>query len=70
MDRAMLHKNMEIRSKWENVTNEGQESKLGDGTGCTDSGRVGKEVSQVFYTLLLETNQTKTMQTKYLAILT
>ena len=31
--RAMLHKNMEIRSKWENVANEGQEYELWDGVG-------------------------------------
>ena len=52
------------------MANEGQESELGDGTGCPDGGRVGREVSQVFCTLLLETDQTKTMQTKYLATLT
>jgi len=52
------------------VANEGQESELGDGKGCTNGGRVGREVSQVFCTLLIETDQTKTMQTKYLAILT
>ena len=52
------------------MAKEGQESGLGDGAGCTDGGRVGREVSQVFCTLFLETNQTKTMKTKYLAILT
>jgi len=52
------------------VVNEGQESELGDGAGHTDGGMVGREVLQVFCTLFLETNQTKTMQTKYLAILT
>ena len=52
------------------MANEGKESELGDGAGCTDGGRVGREVSQVFYTLFLETDQTKTMQTKYLAMLT
>ena len=52
------------------MANEGKESELGDGIGCIGGKRVGREVSQVFYTLLLETDQTKTMQTKYLAILT
>jgi len=52
------------------VVKEGQESELGDRTGCIDGGRVGREVSQVFCTLFLESDETKTMQTKYLTILT
>jgi len=43
------------------VANERQEYELGDGTGCADGERVSMEVSQVFCTLLLETDQTKIM---------
>ena len=52
------------------MANEGQESELGDGAGCIDGGRVGREVSQVFYTLFSKTDQTKTRKTKDLATLT
>lgn len=39
-----MHKNVEIREKWENVANERQESNLEDKVGCIDGVRVGKEV--------------------------
>ena len=38
--------------------------------GLYDGGRVGRDVLQVLCTLLSKTDQTKTMQTKDLAILT
>ena len=41
----MMHKNVEIRAKGENVANERQESKLEDEVGCMDGVRVGEEVS-------------------------
>ena len=42
--RAMLHKNMEIRAKRENVENVRQESELKDGAGGIDGVRVDREV--------------------------
>ena len=56
----MLHKNVEIREKWENVANEGKESNLEDEVGCIDGGRVGKDGLQVICTQSLKTNQRKT----------
>ena len=52
------------------MANEGQEYELGDGAGCIDGGRVGREVSQVLCMLFSKTDQTKTRKTKDLAILT
>ena len=52
------------------MANERQESKLGDGSGCIDGGRVGREVSQVFYTLFSKIDKMKTRKTKDLPILT
>jgi len=43
----MLHKNMEIRSKWGNVAGVRQESELEGGAGGFDWVGVGREVSQV-----------------------
>jgi len=45
--RAMLHKNMEIRSKSGNIANVRQEIELKDRAGNIDGVGVGKEVSQV-----------------------
>ena len=42
----MMHKNVGIRAKGENVANERQESKLEDEACCMDGVRVGEEVSQ------------------------
>ena len=42
-----MHKNVEIKVKWENVANEKQESKLEDGAGGIDGVGVVKEVSHV-----------------------
>lgn len=70
MDGVMLHKNVEIREKWENVANEGKESWIGGWNRLYDGGRVGREVLQVFYTLFSKIDQTKTRKTKDLAILT
>jgi len=50
MEGAMMHKNLEIRAKGENVANERQESKLEDKEGCMDGVRVGEEVLQVLCT--------------------
>ena len=50
----MMHKNIEIRAKGENVANERQESKLEDEAGCMDGVRVGEEVSQVLFMLFLK----------------
>lgn len=52
------------------MANDGEESELGGWSRLSDGGRVGKKVSQVFCTLFYKTDQTKTMQTKDLAILT
>jgi len=70
MEGARLHKDMEIRSKWENMENEGQESELGDGSGRIDGGRVGKDGLQVICTQSLKTNQRKTKKVRDLVILT
>ena len=67
---ASLHKGMEIRSSRKRMANEGEESELGGWNRLSDGGRVGRKVSQVFCTLFSKTDQTKTMQTKDLAILT
>lgn len=45
--KEMLYKDMGIRSKWENVANEGQESELEDGAGCIDGVWVDEGVLQV-----------------------
>ena len=66
----MLHKNVEIRAKWENVANEGKESWIRGWSRLYDGGRVSREVSQVFCTLFFKIDQTKTRKTKDLAILT
>ena len=70
MEGAMLHKNVEIRKKCENVENEGKESWIRGWSRLYDGGRVGKKVSQVFCTLFSKTDQTKARKTKDLAILT
>jgi len=70
MEGEMLHKNVGIRSNWRSVENEGKAS---GSWGCIrlyDEGRIGRDLLQVIFTLFLKTNQTKTIQTKYLAILT
>ena len=41
----MLHKNVEIRAKRENVANEGKESELGGWSKLSNGGMVGREVS-------------------------
>ena len=66
---AMMHKNVEIRAKWENVENERQESKLEDEAGCIDGVMVGKEVLHMLCTPFLKTDRRKTRKTKDLAIL-
>ena len=66
----MMHKNVEIRAKWRSVANEEKESGSWGWSGLYDEGRIGRDVLQVICTLFLKTNQTNTMQTKDLAILT
>ena len=67
--KAILHKNVEIRVSWESVANGGKKSWVRGWNTLHDGGRVGRDVLQVFCTLLSKTDQTKTMQTKDLAIL-
>ena len=70
MEGARLHKDMGIRSSQKRVENEGDESELEGWSRFSDGGRVGRRVSQAFCTLFSKTDQTKTMHTKDLAILT
>ena len=70
MEGAMMHKNVEIRAKWENVTKEGKKSWIRGWRRLYDVGRIGREVLQVFYTLFSKTERTKTRKTRDLAILT
>jgi len=70
MEGARLHKDVEIRSSWKRAANEGKESGIRGSIRWDDGGGIEREVSHMLYTLFLKTNQTKTMQTKDLAILT
>ena len=53
----MLHKNMEIRAKRENVANVRKESELEDGAGGIDGVQVDREVLQVLCKLFLKLNK-------------
>ena len=53
----MLHKNMEIRAKRENVANVRQESELEDGAGEIDRVLVDREVLQVLCKLFPKLNK-------------
>ena len=66
----MLHKNVEIRSNWKSVVNEGKESGIRGWSRLYDEGRMGKDVLQEFFTLFSETDRTKTRKTRDLSILT
>ena len=70
MEGAMLHKNVEIRSDWKSVANEGKESRIGGWIRLYDEERIGKDVLQVLCTLFLKTDRRKTRKTKDLSILT
>ncbi len=52
------------------MANEREESELGGWRRFSDGGKVSRKASQVFCTLFSKTDETKTMQTKDLAILT
>jgi len=56
MEGAMLHKNVEIRSNWKSVANEGMESRIRGWSRLYDEGRIGRDVLQVLYTLFLKTD--------------
>jgi len=43
MEGAMLHKNVEIRSNWENVSKEGKESRIRGWSRLYDEGRIGRD---------------------------
>ena len=45
MEGAMLHKNVEIRSNWKSVANEGKESRIRGCSRLYDGERVGGNVS-------------------------
>lgn len=66
----MLHKNVEIRSNWKSVANEGKESGIWVWSSLCDEGRIGKDVLQVIFTLSLKTNQRKTGKIRDLSTLT
>ena len=70
MEGAMLHKNVEIRSSWKSVANEGKEFEIRGQSRLYDEGRIGRDVLQVFCTLFSKTNHTKTRKTIDLSILT
>jgi len=70
MEEAMLHKNVEIRSNWKSVVNEGKESRIWGWSRLCDEGRIGRDVLQVIYTLSLKTNQRKTRKIRDLFTLT
>ena len=57
MEGAMMHKNVEIRAKRENVANVRQESELEDKVGCMDGVRIDEEVIQVLCKLFLKLNK-------------
>ena len=70
MEGAMLHKNVEIRSNWKSVANEGKESGIWGWSRLCDVGKIGRDVLQVIFTLFLKTNQIKTRKIRYLSTLT
>ena len=47
MEGARLHKDVEIRSSWKRVTNEGKESRIRGWSRWDDGGRIDREVSQM-----------------------
>ena len=51
-----LHKNVEIRSNWKSVVNEGKESRTRGWSRLYDGGMVGGNVSQVLCTLFPKTD--------------
>ena len=67
---ATLHKNLEIRSNWKSVANEGKESRIWGWIRFCDEGRIGKDVLQVICVLSLKTNQRKTRKIRDLSTLT
>ena len=66
----MLHKNVEIRSNWKSVANEGKESGICGWSRLYGEGRIGKDVLQVLCTLFSKTDRTKTRKTRDLSTLT
>ena len=70
MEGAMLHKNVEIRSNWKSVANEGKESGVLGWSRLYDEGRIGKDVLQVICTLFLKTDRRKTRKIRDLSTLT
>ena len=56
MEGEMLHKNVEIRSNWKSVANEGKESGIRGWSRLYDGGRVGGNVSHVFCTIFSKTD--------------
>ena len=44
MEGAMLHKNVEIRSNWRSVANEGKEYESWSWSRLYDEGRIGRDV--------------------------
>ena len=70
MEGERLHKDLEIRSSWKRVANEGKESGIIGWSRWDDGGRIDREVLQILCTLFLKTDRRKTRKTRDLSILT